>query len=318
MLAKKINNLKSTQSQSKFLIRKIMSPPKRPKASTIGTPIYHRKRRNWQDDRDLLTEVNGVISKIDGPYDYYSPSVKGFFDKVESIKAKGFEENPDAFFLAMWVREKLSDLLITQGTYSLYVHPLSLPEDVEQVIKLEEKKATNTGHDGHTNISLASLFPNPKLRAFALERVQMLHRGDLIAYLSSLVARERESLMSCSATIMDLIHICEHKINLRKLTVKKRFTVGETDLWIPSLSLGIEVRDTWNESEEIEIIRVLSDTNFRLQSINLCLVSPDDLSDEAFLKLREIEKRGVIENLSVIRIGDFGNYLDQLIANQDS
>jgi len=30
------------------------------------------------------------------------------------------------------------------------------------------------------------------------------------------------------------------------------------------------------------------------------------------LKLREIEKRGVIENLSVIRVGDFANYLDAL------
>jgi hypothetical protein len=87
---------------------------------------------------------------------------------------------------------------------------------------------------------------------------------------------------------------------------------------VPSLSLGVEVRDSWNANEEIEIIRVLSDTNFRLRAMNLCLVSPDDLSDNAFLKLREIEKRGVIENLSVIRIGDFGNYLDQLIANQNA
>ena len=33
-------------------------------------------------------------------------------------------------------------------------------------------------------------------------------------------------------------------------------------------------------NEEIEIIRVLSDTNFRLTT-NLCLVSPDDI-DELF------------------------------------
>jgi hypothetical protein len=217
----------------------------------------------------------------------------------------------------MWVREKLSDLLIQQGSYNLLIHALQLPDDIEKVIKLEEKKVTKGGHDGKTNISLATLFPNPRLRAFALERVQMLHRGDLIAYLSSLVARERESLMSSSASIMDLIHICEHKLNLRKLSIKKRFSVGETDLWVPSLSLGVEVRDTWNTNEEIKIIRVLSDTNFRLQASNLCLVTPDDLSDEAFLKLREIEKRGVIENLSVIRIGDFGSYLDQLMTDQN-
>ena len=294
-----------------------MPSKKRPKASTIGTPIYHRKRRNWEDDRNLLTELAGVVSKIDGPYDYFAPNSKGFSNKIDAIKQKGFEENPDAYFLAMWVREKLSDLLIQQGSYNLLIHPLQLPDDIEKVIKLEEKKVTKEGHDGKTNISLATLFPNPRLRAFALERVQMLHRGDLIAYLSSLVARERESLMSSSASIMDLIHICEHKLNLRKLSIKKRFSVGETDLWVPSLSLGVEVRDTWNTNEEIKIIRVLSDTNFRLQASNLCLVTPDDLSDEAFLKLREIEKRGVIENLSVIRIGDFGSYLDQLMTDQN-
>lgn len=293
-----------------------MSSTKRPKASTIGTPIYHRKRRNWQDDRDLLMELAKVVKKLDGPYDYFSPNIKGFSDKVELIERQGFEENPDAYFLAMWVREKLSELLITQGSYNLQVHPINIPADINAVIKMEEKKSTKTGNEGQANISLAHLFPNPKLRAFALERIQMLHRGDLIAYLSALVARERESLLSSSASIMDLIHICEHKLNIRKLAVRKRFTVGETDLWVPSLSLGIEVRDSWNPNEEIEIIRVLSDTNFRLRASNLCLVSPDDLSDEAFLKLREIEKRGVIENLSVIRIGDFGNYLDELVANQ--
>lgn len=295
-----------------------MSSKKRPKASTIGTPIYHRKRRNWEDDRNLLTELTGVVSRIDGPYDYFSPSAKAFIEKVDTIKLKGFEENPDAYFLAMWVREKLSELLIKQGSYNLLVHPLQLPENIDKIIKLEEKKVTKGGHDGQANVSLSALFPNPRLRAFALERVQMLHRGDLIAYLSSLVARERESLMSISASIMDLIHICEHKLNLRKLSVKKRFSVGETDLWIPSLSLGVEVRDSWDTNEELKIIRVLSDTNFRLRAGNLCLVTPDDLSDEAFLKLREIEKRGVIENLSVIRIGDFGNYLDQLISDQVS
>lgn len=266
----------------------------------------------------MLTELVSVINRLDGPYDYFSPNVKGFAAKVELIEKHGFEENADAYFLAMWVREKLSELLITQGSYNLQVHPINIPHDINAVIKLEEKKATKSGNEGQPNISLAHIFPNPKLRAFALERVQMLHKGDLIAYLSSLVARERESLLSSSASIMDLIHICEHKLNLRKLTVRKRYTVGETDLWVPSLSLGVEVRDSWNPNEEIEIIRVLSDTNFRLRAANLCLVSPDDLSDDAFLKLREIEKRGVIGNLSVIRIGDFGNYLDELIANKNS
>ena len=80
----------------------------------------------------------------------------------------------------MWVREKLSELLITQGSYNLQVHPINIPHDINAVIKLEEKKATKSGKDGQPNISLAHLFPNPKLRAFALERVQMLHKEILL------------------------------------------------------------------------------------------------------------------------------------------
>jgi hypothetical protein len=114
-----------------------MSSTKRPKASTIGTPIYHRKRRNWQDDKDLLTELVAVIKRLDGPYDYFSPNVKGFATKVELIEKHGFEENPDAYFLAMWVREKLSELLITQGSYNLQVHPINIPNDINALIKLE-------------------------------------------------------------------------------------------------------------------------------------------------------------------------------------
>ena len=48
------------------------------------------------------------------------------------------------------------------------------------------------------------------------------------------------------------------------------------------------------------------------------MVTPDDLSDESFLQLREIEKRGVFENLSVIRIGDFGSYLDQIVEIEEA
>ena len=112
-----------------------------------------------------------------------------------------------------------------------------------------------------------------------------------------------------------MIHICEHKLAIRNLKTKKNFAVGETDIWVPSLHLGVEIRDNWNESEEISLVRTLSDTNFRKRTLHLCLVTPDDLSDKKFLKLREVEKRGVIDNLSVIRIGDFGNYLDALVKN---
>ena len=141
--------------------------------------------------------------------------------------------------------------------------------------------------------------------------MQVLHHGDLIAYLASLVSKE-ESLSTHSASIMDLIHICEHKLSMLQIDVRKRYLVGETDLWVPVLSLGIEIRNCWEKEDETSLIRTLSDTNFRLQARHLVVVVPDDFSDEPFELLREIEKRNVIENLSIIRVGDFGNYLEKI------
>ena len=51
---------------------------RKPKASTIGTPIYHRKRRTWKDDESLLKELKDVLKKIDSPYDYFDKKVKNF------------------------------------------------------------------------------------------------------------------------------------------------------------------------------------------------------------------------------------------------
>mgnify|MGYP003324181557 CR=1 FL=1 len=55
---------------------------KRPKASTIGTPVYHRKRRDWKDDRDLLEALTAAVNHVDGPYDYYQSGVLGFREKI--------------------------------------------------------------------------------------------------------------------------------------------------------------------------------------------------------------------------------------------
>ena len=74
----------------------------------------------------------------------------------------------------------------------------------------------------------------------------------------------------------------------------------------------MEIRNTWDSEDEIELIRVLSDTNFRLQTRHLVVVTPDELSNETFSLLRGIETRKVIENLSIIRIGDFNNYITKI------
>ncbi len=295
------------------------SPPfKRPKASSIGTPVYHRKHRDWKDDRDLLEAIAAVVNHIDGPYDYYQSGVMGFREKIKLFREKGYEGNDEAYFLCMWIREQLGELSRKQGTYDLRVHTLTFPHDLDQLISGVEKRATQSGLEDNNGLSLSTLFPDVQLRNFARERMQMIHRGNLNSYLSSLVAKERDALSGNSASIMDLIHICEHKLALRNAEVTKRFVVGETDLWIQPWGLGIEVRTNWDSKSETDLLNILSDTNFRLGARHLVVVVPDDFSDELFDLIRGIEKREVIPNLSIIRIGDLGNYLDEIRLKEES
>ena len=137
--------------------------------------------------------------------------------------------------------------------------------------------------------------------------MEILHHGDLSAYLSSLVSKEKESLLTNSASIMDLIHICDFKLSGMELEVTKKYSAGETDLWIPSISLGVEIRNSWDPVDEVVLIRTLSDTNFRLQARHLVVVVPDDMRQETFDIMRQVERRKVIENHSIIRDGDFSN-----------
>ena len=291
---------------------------KRPKASTIGTPVYHRKRRDWKDDRDLLEALSAAVNHVDGPYDYYQSGVLGFREKITLFREKGYEGNDEAYFLCMWIREQLGELSRKQGHYDLRVHSLNFPDDLDQLISGVEKRATRSELADKKDLSLSTLFPDVQLRNFARERMQMIHRGNLNSYLSSLVAKERDSLTGNSATIMDLIHICEHKLALRSAEVTKNFVVGETDLWVQPWGLGIEVRTSWDSKSETDLLNILSDTNFRLGARHLAVVVPDDFSDELFDLIRGIEKREVIKNLSIIRIGDLGKYLDEIKRKEES
>ena len=90
--------------------------------------------------------------------------------------------------------------------------------------------------------------------------MHILHRSDLLTYLNSLILKERDSLLGYSATIKDLIHICEHKIKSRKLVSRNKFTTDETDIWIPSLHLGIEVRNSWENSQLTDLLFLLQNT----------------------------------------------------------
>ena len=295
-----------------------MTKRKRLSNSTIGTPIYHRIRRNWIDDRDLIEELASNVYKLGGAYEYYDRNVLAFREKIKLFRTTGYENNQQVYFLGIWIREKLGELSQKHGSYDLRIHTIDFPDNLDSVInqiKLNMEMDITAKIDGnHYDL----LFPDSVLRNFARERTQVLHNGDLIAYICSLVSKERLSLETNSASIMDLIHICEFKISSLGLEVKKKYAVGETDLWVPSIRLGIEIRNTWEKNDEISLLRVLSDTNFRLQAKHLVVVAPDSMNDKAFENLRSIEKRNVFKNLSILRVGVFGNYIAKIIEIEGS
>ena len=110
----------------------------KPKASTIGTPIFHRKRRSWEDDKDLMMELYSILTKLDGPYDYFDKNVIQFKTKIDSFIKDGFQENVEVFFLGMWIREQLTELTIKKGNYNLQVDPLIFPTDINEIIRMYE------------------------------------------------------------------------------------------------------------------------------------------------------------------------------------
>ncbi len=281
----------------------------RPSATSIGTSIYHRRRRDWKDDRDLIEEVMTSINRLDGPYDYYDQGIFQFREKVKLFRKSGYENNKDVFHLGHWIRSSISELSKKQSSYDLRVHSLPFPNNLDHTIELLEKRGIGANLKKSNDFSLETLLPDPQLQSFARERMEILHHGDLSAYLSSLVSKEKESLLTNSASIMDLIHICDFKLSGMELEVTKKYSAGETDLWIPSISLGVEIRNSWDPVDEVVLIRTLSDTNFRLQARHLVVVVPDDMRQETFDIMRQVERRKVIENLSIIRVGDFSNYI---------
>ena len=64
--------------------------------------------------------------------------------------------------------------------------------------------------------------------------------------------------------------------------------------------------------KEEELITILENTNRSKKTKFLVVVCPDNLPDLIFHNWREIERDGLIPNLSFIRVGDLGIYLDRL------
>lgn len=308
--SKKVDSEKIDQHHSPFTLKKAF--PKKPTATSLSTPIYHRKRRDWKDDQLLIEELESILHDSNATGEEISSESTEFLNIVESIRKNGFEANADAIFLAMWIREQLLKMAAETGSYDLRVHPIALPGNLSEVIMSKDRFLTNLDIKKDFPLSLEQLFPDSRIRGFALERIQLLHHGNLLAYLHTLVARERDSLHGYSASISDLIHICEHKIRARKLRYVSRFDAAEVDIWVPGLSLGIEIRDSLTEKSKEALVEVFLHTNSLRHTTFVVLVCPDHLSDVEFNSWRQIERSGIVPNLSTIRIGDLGNYLDKL------
>jgi len=287
-------------------------PSKRPSVSALRIPIYHRRRRDWRDDQYLIEEIVKHLQTDHGKKANTAGKIKEFIDLASQIEDLGYQSNSKALTLAMWIREQLAELSRNHGGYDLQVHALLLPAGLDEIISNRCKQLQLTDPVPPLQVSIEELFPDPEIRAHALQRVQLLHKGDLHSYLHALVSKERDSLTGNSATIMDLIHICSQKLGRRNLRVVSNYNANEVDFWIPGLSLGIEVRDALSPNDCEDLLPILQNTNSSKKTRFLAVVCPDDLSDLMFHQWREIEKSDNLSNLSVIRIGDLGVYLDKL------
>ena len=287
----------------------------RPSATSLNAPIYHRRRRDWRDDQYLIEEVLKHLEEGNGSNQNSSKSIAAFKKIVSAIVTAGYQSNDIAFTLAMWIREQLAELAVQHGGYDLRVHFLKISSNIENIISERHDKFINFEPQTGGIISLETLFPDYEIRSHVLERVQLLHKGNLLSYLHALVEEERNSLSGESATIMDLIHICKEKLKQRNLKTVSNFNANEVDLWVPGISLGIEIRDTLSNSDREDLIRILMNTNSSKSTKFLVVICPDDLSDLLFYNWRDIERSGVVTNLSVLRVGDLGKYLDKIGIN---
>tara|TARA_B100002019_G_scaffold250109_1_gene229821 strand:- start:706 stop:1608 length:903 start_codon:yes stop_codon:yes gene_type:complete len=287
---------------------------KKPSATTLGTPVYHRRRRDWRDDQYLIEEIlkntdNENWRKLNSDH-----RIKGFKGLVSGIESLGYQSNDNAYTLAMWIREELSKLASEKGGYDLRVHALKFPPRISNFIDQRCKVSPLTKLKPSTQIPIEVLFPDIQIKEYVLERVRLLHKGNLISYLNCLVVNERNSLNGDSAKIFDLIQICQEKLKRRNLKAVSSFTANEVDIWVPGLGLGIEIRDEIyrGNNEKEELITILENTNRSKKTKFLVVVCPDNLPDLIFHNWREIERDGLIPNLSFIRVGDLGIYLDRL------
>lgn len=285
---------------------------KKPSSTSLATPIYHRRRRDWRDDQYLIEEIVKSLNESKEAKKNKASLVKEFEGLTSEIESEGYQSNEKAAVLCMWIREQIAKLASTQASYDLRVHTIKIPSGISKIIDERNKVRSKIEANDEGLPALEKLFPDQGIRGFVLERVQLLHKGNLLSYLNSLVSKEQVSLQGESATISDLIHICEEKLKRRKLKIVSNFNANEVDLWVPGLNLGIEVRETLSSTCTNELVNLLKNTNSAKKTKFLAVVCPDEVTDLIFHSWRDVERSNVVPNLSILRVGDFGSYLDRI------
>lgn len=283
-----------------------------PSSTSLATPIYHRRRRDWRDDMYLIQEIVKNLCLNYESDNKYPSSVREFLDYCTLLEKEGYESNEKAFNLAMWIREQLTVLASTLRGYDLRIHKFEIPLEFSKIIETRNSETLKSEPSTGNSLSFEVLFPDPEVRNFAIERTQLLHKGSIISYLKYLVNRERKSLQGDSATLLDLIQTCKEELKRRKLKVISNFNPQEVDLWVPGLSLGIEIRETISLAGINNLVNLLKSTNHTKNTKFLLVISPDDLPDLIFDSWREIERSNKLPNLTILRVGDLSNYLDRL------
>ena len=289
-------------------------PPKKDDAT--DSPHYPTGRSDWHDDRDLIEGIAATIDRPGSAYDRYQSGVRAFREWVHQFRKRGYDKSPEAVHLGSWLRELLANKDRREGGYNLNTRPLFIPDDLNDVIRRRQREQE---HLVAEKVELPPIFlevlTTDETRALAKKRADSLHEGNLAAYLSSLVEKERKAMQGPSWGIVDLLDDCRLHMTRHNLKFSENYMINETDFWVPKLGLGVEAVLNWSPDNEQRIVGVIGETKFRFQAKHFAIVARNDVPEHQFESMKEIEARKVFENLRILRVNDFGAYLDEILAN---
>ncbi|SVD94895.1 uncharacterized protein METZ01_LOCUS447749, partial [marine metagenome] len=205
-------------------------PP--PEDDTTGSPQHHVVRSDWHDDRNLIEDIAATIDRPGSAYDRYQAGVRAFREWVHQFRKRGYDKSPEAVHLGSWLRELLANKGRREGGYDLNTRPLFIPDDLNDIIRRRQREKDQVIEE---KIKLPPIFlevlTTDETRALARKRSDSLHEGNLAAYLSSLVEKERKTMQNPSWGILDLLDDCRLHMTRHNLKFTENYMINETDFW---------------------------------------------------------------------------------------